>query len=280
MKNPRHVHLLLNLIGVVGAAVGIGYVAYSVWQTNAVEPCSSRFPAPTRLPLARPDGTQLTAIDLQARAGRHNLGVLQNASVVPSQGGPAPEALEIRLRDLPAGEAHPGARNGIAFRWVPPGLKEATSTCISYGLWLPDRFEFGEGGLLPGVFGADSATAGANTPPVDRLSGQPEWNRAGKPTLVALLEGGTLARISGAKSALPTNRWLRIEQEAALNTPGKSDGLLRLWVNGELVLEGRNVAWRRDAGAGFSGALLATGYRLSNPQPGLLRLSLIELAWK
>ena len=46
------------------------------------------------------------------------------------------------------------------------------------------------------------------------------------------------------KGLLENNRWYCIEQQAKMNTPGESDGILRAWVDGKLAFEKTNVRMR------------------------------------
>lgn len=277
MKNPKHFDLLVNVAGVIVGLIVIGYVVYAAVHTEAGEPCGARYPAATRFSLQTSEGKPLSAIELQARAGVRDLGVIDNAAVVRVDGGPSPEALEVKLRKLPqSGDVAATARNGIEFHWAPPGMAKATSVCLSYSLWLPDKFAFADGGTLPGVF----ASASGQSKTAIGLSVTPQWDREGKPMLIALLEGGDIRRISGQPATLPTNRWIKLDQEVELNAPGKSDGRLRLWVDGSLALEDLNVPLRKDANVLLSGVLVAIGYRTTPAQPSMLRLSPFQLAWR
>ena len=141
----------------------------------------------------------------------------------------------MKLRNLPAGD-DPDAklRNGIEFRWSPPGIAGANSACLSYSVWLPDKFEFGGGGVLPGVFGGEPA-APRQRAVNDRLAVTLEWSAEGQPSLVAAVDGGEHSRMSGTNFSLPTNRWTKIEQEIVLNDPNQPNGVVRLWVDGELI---------------------------------------------
>ncbi|MFC1762583.1 polysaccharide lyase [Planctomycetota bacterium] len=49
---------------------------------------------------------------------------------------------------------------------------------------------------------------------------------------------------SGPGASLEPNRWYCIEQYCKINTPGMKDGILRAWVDGELVLEKTDVKMR------------------------------------
>ena len=112
--------------------------------------------------------------------------------------------------------------NGIEFRWSPPGISGANAACLSYSVWLPDKFDFGGGGVLPGVFGGEPV-APRQRAANDRLTVTFEWSAEGKPSLVAALDGGDHLRMSGAGASLSANRWIKIEQEIVLNDPGPTE---------------------------------------------------------
>ncbi len=42
------------------------------------------------------------------------------------------------------------------------------------------------------------------------------------------------------------DKWHSLEVEVDLNTPGKKDGTLRIWLNEKLVHERTKIAWRRS----------------------------------
>lgn len=48
----------------------------------------------------------------------------------------------------------------------------------------------------------------------------------------------------GRIAALQNNRWYSIEQYFKVNTPGRSDGVLRAWIDGRLAVERTNIAVR------------------------------------
>jgi len=275
---PKHLQLLINLGGALLGVLIIAYIANAAWHKDAAEPCSARYPGASRFSLQTSEGKPLTAIELQARAGLREMGVIDNASVVAAPGGPAPEALEVKLRPLPAGaDPEATARNGIAFDWAPSGLESATAACLSYSVWLPDKFVFGRGGKLPGIFGRQ----GAQVPQQGKaFSVSPQWGANGTPLVGATLEGGDIRRMSGNTVPLPTNRWVKIEQEVTLNEPRKANGSVRLWIDGALAVEDTQVPLRTDAKTVLAGVLAAVGYSQRPEQPGVLRLSPFEIGWR
>lgn len=50
----------------------------------------------------------------------------------------------------------------------------------------------------------------------------------------------------GYRGYLETNRWYAIEQHVKMNTPGKRDGVLRAWVDGQLAFDKRDVRFRQN----------------------------------
>ena len=45
---------------------------------------------------------------------------------------------------------------------------------------------------------------------------------------------------------VPYDEWHSLEVEVDLNTPGKKDGALKVWLNGKLVHEKANISWRKN----------------------------------
>ena len=280
MQNPKLLNLLINVAGAtVGLAV-VGYVVYAAFHAEVEQPCSTRYPAATRFSLSNADGKPLSAIQLQARAGARDLGVIDNLSVVQIAGAPSPDVLEVKLRKLPGdADTSATARNGIAFRWSPPGIEGTSSACLTYSLWLPDKFAFGGGGTLPGIF-ARVPGSPAQDSPADQLSVTPQWDAEGRPMLGATLRGGGIRRMSSLASPLQTNRWLRVEQEVVLSDPGAPNGVARLWIDGELVVDDQNAPLRKHPDKRITGILVEAGYRRAPVEPAMLRLSPFEISVK
>jgi hypothetical protein len=278
MQSDKKLNLFINLGSALIGVIVLGYVVYSAYHTATEPPCSERYPASIRFALQTAAGKALTPIELQARAGLRDVGVIDNATVVPVTDGPSPDALEVKLRSLPGGDdASAKTRNGIEFRWSPPGINGATATCLSYSVWLPDKFDFGDGGFLPGVFGGDPSGArqqAASAPLTVAL----DWSGEGNLSLSAVIDGGERLRLSGAGKPMPTGHWMKVEQEVILNDPGQKNGTLRLWVDGELIAENQRVELRKDDKVMLTGVLAAIGYEQAPPPDSMLRLSPIEIA--
>ncbi len=272
----KQLNLLINTGAALVGLILVGYFAYSAMHTDSALPCSDRFGAATRFSLHTGEGKPLTPIELQARAGARDFGVIDNASVVSVTDGPSKEALEVKLRKQPAG-ADPGdtARNGIEFRWAPPGVKGAASACVSYSVWFPEKFQFSGGGMLPGVFGSNTAQ-----PSEVKITITPQWDGAGKPLIATTAESGEIRHMFGQTSPLPTGRWIKIDQEVTLNEPGQSNGTARLWIDGALIVEDKRVGVRTGSDVALAGVLVAAAHRRLPEDPGLLRLSPVDISWR
>lgn len=276
MKNPRQFELLINVGTVIVGVIIVGYIVFAAFQSRTEGTCSATYPAPARFSLHTSEGKPLTAIQLQARAGLRDLGVIDNAAVVQAPGAPSPDVLEVKLRRLPGdADASARARNGVEFRWAPPNMAKASATCLTYSIWLPEKFDFGGGGFLPGVFGGKTA---GEKPADGTISVAPQWDTDGRPAVSVTLESGEIRRMMGSAAALPTNRWIKLEQETVLNEPGQANGRVRLWVDGKLIIEDSTLPLRDDTNALLKGVLAAIGYRGLPATQGTVRLSPLEIS--
>jgi Polysaccharide lyase 14 len=274
MNRQATFKLVFNSVGgLVGFALA-GYVIYSLMHSDAEPPCSGRYPPAMQFALQNIDGAPLTPIELQAHAGLGEWGVLQNATVVPAGEGATGPALEVKLAGSSEGE--PGdtrPRNGVSFRWNLSRMKSANAACLSYSVWLPKGFDFGKGGVLPGLFGGVPGKEGGFT---SRL----QWRSDVYGELAVAPAGSRYHPIVTHGLMLSPGRWMRIEQEMVLNTPGASDGMLRLWADGQLKADAKNLELCTDETARIMGVLADVGYLRERAKAGVLRLSPFEIAWR
>lgn len=281
MKKSTALFLLFNFVGVLVGLVVVGYVAYSALHTELEPPCSTRYPAPMRFALKTGDGTLLSPIELQARSGPNEWGVIENTKVVPAAKAPGGVAVEVKLASVAVNEPVSGrATNGVDFRWTPPGVEPATAACLSYSLWLPDDFAFNSGGVLPGIFGGLPAGMLGQDDGEKQFGSRLQWRSGVEAKLGIAAAGSDYRPVSAPGFPLPKGRWTRIEQELVLNAPGAGNGLVRLWVDGQLKAEDPKVALRTDPNAKISGVLADIGYFRNSSKASLLRLSPFELSWR
>jgi hypothetical protein len=253
MNIPGTRLLLLNAAAGLVTLAALFAVVRSFVFTPAPTPCSERYMNSTTLPLER-GGAVLTGADLQASLGGRDVGVIDNVTVAPVKNAPAALALMV---DLPQGSASP-VHGGMSFPWQPRAIQNKSTACLSYNLLLPADFQFTRGGMLPGIMGSDETqeTDGAfKTRMVWRQGGNGGVNNR-------LTNGGQTTRtiIEGGGFALPRGRWFKVEQEATLNTPKQSDGILRLWIDGELVVDRNDIVYRTKPSVTVSGVAADVHY--------------------
>jgi hypothetical protein len=274
--------ILCNGAGAFLALLIGGYFASSLIREEQTAACGEHFPIATSLPLETAFGSPLSTIELQARAGRREYGLLDNARVVRAADAPSRAVLEVSL-----GTAHPGERNGIGMRWSPPGLSEARAACLSYAVWLPKDFEFGGGGFLPGLFGGAETEDLLRPDTAAGFAARPSWRTGG--ALQAVLQlpsaSGGATVVERGRSALPRGRWVGIDQELRLNNPGKADGELRVWIDRELMLERRAVKWQTDGAPSIGGIVALVGHGTLDRASGVrsasaIRLTPFDLRWR
>ena len=274
MKSVNFYSLAYHGAGVVVVLFVAAYVVRSAILVETTPPCSTRYPAGMQFALHANDGAPLSPPELQARVGLPERGVMENAKIVPVLQGPSPTALEVKLANV-AGMEEDSAepQNGIGFRWRPPGLSTAKSACLTYNLWLPEKFKFGRGGVLPGIFGGAPG-------PTSVFATRIAWNEKNEVGVDVERSSGKTRDVGRSRSALRPGRWAAIEQEVVLNSPGKPDGLVRLWVDGKLRAEDKKIAMTDDEIANISGVLADVGYTRASRTVSTLRLSPFTLSWR
>ena len=171
MRLPATKFIVFNAAaGLVGVAALVAAVR-AVLMPDTLAPCSDRYHSMTAFALERA-GAPLTAVDLQARLGGRDVGVIDNVTVGPVKDAPAPLAISVVLGKATASQQGSGeSKGGATFPWEPRVLQGKTSACLSYQVLLPAGFDFQRGGALPGIAGAD-AGEGDKFLGADRLAPQ------------------------------------------------------------------------------------------------------------
>lgn len=284
MQMPTRLAILFN--GAALLIVGASGVAVfrSILIPEEIASCGSRYQRGTQLSLERSPGEMLTPADLQARFGGRDWGLLENASIVVRKDSPTGHAIEVRLARATAESTPTVEHSGIGFTWQPKLVSGITAACLTYSVFIPEDFDFGKGGRLPGLLGT------SNEGPAGEIafSTRPVWRDNGGLEIYGHLpqwtEGKWLPNGRGGYF-FPRGRWVSLEQEVVLNTPGQSDGMLRMWADGSLKFEKAGLLFREDSGVKISGALVETALTdraagASTSKPRTLWLSPVELRWQ
>jgi hypothetical protein len=153
------------------------------------------------------------------------------------------------------GTSHGGAQLYLVRRG---GATDALN--LRYYVRFPPGFDFVKGGKLPGLFGG-SVTNDREIPDgTNGFSTRYMWRRAGAGEVYAYLptsveQGTSLGR--GFWTWTP-GRWICVEQRVRLNTPGRPDGTVTVWVDGERVYEATGLVFRTTADLKIDGLYFST----------------------
>ncbi|MBD2020528.1 hypothetical protein H6F43_10040 [Leptolyngbya sp. FACHB-36] len=193
----------------------------------------------------------------------------QNMSVVPDASGQFNRVLRVRY---PANSSSPNAARtdgtplgGVQF-YADLELPAQDALKLSYSVRFSPDFDFVKGGKLPGLFGG-SVNSGGNIPDgTNGFSTRFMWRRQGEGEIYAYLpssqENGT--SIGRGAWRFKPGTWHRLEQEVTLNQPGKANGQVRVWLDGQEVLVRSGLSFRTSSALKIDGIFFSTFFGGSN----------------
>ena len=188
---------------------------------------------------------------------------------------------------MATGPIRPAAASALHGRppiWARPIPKPRV---CAYRVFLPGNFRFSPGGTLPGlmigagfdprgepVVGDGAAVAGLN------LDGHAVVN-----VQYATSDGWKNPSAINSKSSWPAGRWINVEQEVILNAPGKKNGIIRLWLDGDLAGENKSLVLRGDDALAMSGVIADVHYggvinNVTAPEDTEIRVSPFIVRWQ
>lgn len=281
--------LLFNAAGVGVVLLVIGYTGASFVIKEQAEVCSARYPSPHVMNLRSADGDLFTPMELKGFIGRAQRGVIQNARTMEVDNESLSVAgLRVRLdKGTTTGYVRGDVPGGIGFAWSPGDLDTAQSACLRYRLKLPSDFDFGKGGLLPGLYGGKPLRADQPAKGDKSFASRLVWRTNGQGAAFAQYDGLSHSGYAFAAKQLqvPKGKWIDIQQEVILNTPGRADGLVRIWIDGQLGLEQDGIPWRHSEEIGIDGVIAEITYgnprfSVTAPENTTIEISEFELSWQ
>lgn len=166
---------------------------------------------------------------------------------------PANSASQLSSREDET--SHGGAQLYLAWDSGP-----VDSAYLSYYLRIPPGFDFVKGGKLPGLYGG-RVTSGRHIPDgANGFSTRYMWRKGGIGEVYAYLptsveHGTSLGRGSWS---WPTGMWVHVQQRVVLNDPERANGVLQVWLNGQLVLDQRDLKYRDTTELKIEGLFFST----------------------
>jgi len=153
---------------------------------------------------------------------------------------------------VPAGSIDPATMKARGLPYGGTGFKAVVAAgglqraILKYKVRFPLDFEPARGGKLPGLCGGACNGAGNIPNGTDGFSARYMWLPAMGGEAYAYLPTsviyGTGMTFVGA--SFPLGRWVVLTQELKLNTPGAANGWIKVWLDGQLVLNQRGLTFR------------------------------------
>lgn len=283
MQRPgKPIAMGLRAARAVGLAVALLLGPLQAWAAENTSLCGEGYQQHVSFPPAIK-----SVAELKALLARNYWGLDENVSLASPKDAPASLVLAVRL---PAGSINPKNKTaplgGMGFRWRPEGLA-AESACLSYHVYLPADFEFNKGGKLPGLFGGNAPSGGKDVDGFNGFSARLMWRANGRGEVYAYIPGkpdGRGESIERGAWVFPRGRWVKIEQEIVLNTPGEENGRLRVWIDGRLRLSRTNIRFRSARDLRINGVMADIFYggktkEWAAPKDTAILLSPLALRW-
>lgn len=271
----------MTLYGIAAGVVLLGGTIVSVKNSlfpEPLAPCTARFAPGVDFPNQAGGAEPVSVREVQTKLGFDEWGLVENVKLEANTRGPFPYVLDISLPEGVSGKQDTrGRRGGVGFSWKPGIPSGATTACLSYGVRLPANFDFDKGGVLPGLFGGEEPRSGRTG-----FAARIGWGPNGAGDVVANLPGTGDRGASLAPGAwtFPTGRWTLIEQEVRLNTPGRDDGFLAIWIDGQLRARLDNVSYRGHEQVRLAGIVSDVYYVAPAPAETSLQITNFNLRWR
>jgi len=121
---------------------------------------------------------------------------------------------------------------------------------VSYWIKFKEGFDFVRGGKIPGLAGGTANTGGKKPNGLDGWSARMMWRPNGK--AVQYLYFPDQKNITGkdfpwnvnSQKYFTPGKWYKVETRIKMNTPGKRNGIVQSWFDGELAVDQRSIRFR------------------------------------
>jgi hypothetical protein len=142
----------------------------------------------------------------------------------------------------PSTDAPVGGAQFVAYL----GIEPQDTLTLSYSVRFASNFDWVKGGKLPGLFGGTEISGSDHPDGTNGFSTRFMWRTNGNGEIYALLptSGGLGTSLGSGSWQFTAGQWYQLQQEVHLNTPGQSDGWIRIRVNGQTVYTAAGLTFR------------------------------------
>ena len=148
---------------------------------------------------------------------------------------------------------------GMGFKKI---VFEKSATCaeLYYRVRFPVGFDFVRGGKLPGLYGGAGNSGGRIPTGKDGFSTRYMWLSDGRGQVYAYLPTSVTYGTSIGKGQFVfiPGQWHELKQQVILNSPGTSDGIIRVWFDKRLVVDQTDLRFRDIRELGITGVFFDT----------------------
>jgi hypothetical protein len=141
----------------------------------------------------------------------------------------------------------------------------------AYRLRFGEGFDFVRGGKIPGLAGGRGNTAGNKPNGRDGWSARMMWKRDGLVVQYVYHPdqpgtwGHNLPYDLGGQRYFKPGVWHQVEHRIVMNTPGKKNGIIQAWFDGELALDAQDLRFRDGDDLAIDCFLFSTFFGGSGP---------------
>ncbi|KAF9036879.1 hypothetical protein BJ165DRAFT_1354279 [Panaeolus papilionaceus] len=162
----------------------------------------------------------------------------------------------------PKGSINPARepQGGAEFYGSPVDISDASSVTFEYSVFFPADFDWVKAGKLPGLYGGHPGCSGGNAA-LDCFSTRLMWRKDGQGELylyapkdkqtkalcddpLSTCDAAYGLSIGRGSFGWAAGAWTTARQTIVLNTPGKTNGVFTLDVNGERVIDRNDIMYR------------------------------------
>lgn len=229
--------------------------------SDGLAPCSERYPpvATLRLEPGLSGEAMVDALKMAAPGVDRIWGIEENART--NRGDGRETTLRVGYPQgsyVPSADKAPLGGAGFVADMAPQGLVRA---CLRYRVRFEEEFRFNKGGKLPGLYGGGAPTGGGDVDADEGFSMRLMWRDKGAGEIYAYVAnkrdeyGDSIGR---GRWTFEPGRWSTVEQEVILNEPGEANGVVRLWVDGNPVIEQSDLVYRTGSSGRVDGLMFST----------------------